>query len=268
MNFVIFEPDKRLKPYVKNLWYAEHASSGSIDVLADGLHGIIFQTSEEGIFIEQTNKKLSNTFLSGQTVAPFTIQAHGPFRMAGALLYPYITKPIFGFDLYEITNSCLDLSLMMDNEIKHLTEKLINATSAQNHIDLLSAYLVQVVEMNKLNINNKIRSAFNQIFCSHGGISLRALQENLNLTERTFERMFDQHIGISPKLFSRVCQFYSSYNQFKAGDFNKLSDIANDNGYADQSHFIRSFKKFAGYSPLEFQRLPQQPIESMPVLLK
>ncbi len=40
----------------------------------------------------------------------------------------------------------------------------------------------------------------------------------------------------------------------KAGLRLDISDIAYANGYADQSHFIRNFKKFTRLSPLEFQR--------------
>jgi AraC-like DNA-binding protein len=36
--------------------------------------------------------------------------------------------------------------------------------------------------------------------------------------------------------------------------FNNLTDIAYDNGFADQSHFIRSFKEFTQITPNDYLR--------------
>jgi AraC-like DNA-binding protein len=85
-----------------------------------------------------------------------------------------------------------------------------------------------------------------------GCVSLFKIQTDLNLSERTFERRFEQQVGLSPRLLASISQFQTSLQQLKEGKFTKLSDIAYDNGYADQSHFIRSFKKFTNLSPLQF----------------
>lgn len=268
MIFKTFAPDERLKMYVKDFWYAEGSDKGAMDVMADGFHGIIFQITENGLFIERPNKKLPTLFLYGQTVNPVTMKMSGNYRMVGASLYPYITKPIFGFNTNEITDSCLDLSLVEKQHSKLAIDQWLHATSIDSHINVLREFVIQLLERDKLNINQKIFVAINKMIASNGGLSLKKLQDTLNMTERTFERVFDQYVGISPKLFSRICQFNSSYVQFISGKYTKLSDVATDNGYADQSHFIRSFKEFAGYSPLEFQRLPYKSVENMPVLLK
>ena len=76
----------------------------------------------------------------------------------------------------------------------------------------------------------------------------------MHLSERSFERKFKSQVGISAKLFSRICRFQSSFQQFINEDFNTLTDIAFEHTYSDQSHFIRSFKEFAGLSPLQFQK--------------
>jgi AraC-like DNA-binding protein len=40
----------------------------------------------------------------------------------------------------------------------------------------------------------------------------------------------------------------------RAKEFNTLTDVAFDNGFADQSHFIRSFKEFADITPNDYLR--------------
>jgi len=83
---------------------------------------------------------------------------------------------------------------------------------------------------------------------------LPALRRILNLSLRTFERRFEQYIGISPKLFSGISQFQAALKHLQSGKFDKLSDIAYTYGYSDQSHFIRHFSRFTGLSPLRWQK--------------
>ena len=48
-------------------------------------------------------------------------------------------------------------------------------------------------------------------------------------------------------------RFQNGLNQLLYhGDFSKLSDIAYQNGYFDQMHYIRDFKRFTGRTPQEF----------------
>ena len=74
----------------------------------------------------------------------------------------------------------------------------------------------------------------------------------MHVTERTFQRMFEKNIGISLNLYRRVCQFNSAFQQLNNRHFSRLSDLAFLNGYADQSHFVRSFKEFTHLLPTEY----------------
>jgi AraC-like DNA-binding protein len=69
------------------------------------------------------------------------------------------------------------------------------------------------------------------------------------MTERTFERMFEREIGISPVLFRRISQFSKAFRQVNERTLPDLSTITYRNGYTDQSHFIRAFKEFTGFTP-------------------
>jgi len=94
---------------------------------------------------------------------------------------------------------------------------------------------------------------------------LKDLQQKLRMTERSLERRFKQAIGISPKLFGRICRFQVSLNQLRKDNYDKLSDIAYENGYADQSHFIRSFREFAGVSPFDFKKQSNELVRNFPL---
>jgi AraC-like DNA-binding protein len=98
---------------------------------------------------------------------------------------------------------------------------------------------------------------------SDGNISLKNIQKDLQLSERSFERRFKQCVGVSPKLFSRICRFQASLAQLRKNGYNKLSDIAYENEYADQSHFIRAFKEFAGFSPVQYQKKSKEVVENL-----
>jgi len=90
----------------------------------------------------------------------------------------------------------------------------------------------------------------------------------LLLSEKSFERKFKQGVGISPKLFSRICRFQAALNQLRNNHYRKLSDVAYENGYADQSHFIRAFKEFAGFSPQQYRLQSHEVVENLPELIK
>ena len=56
---------------------------------------------------------------------------------------------------------------------------------------------------------------------------------------------------MSPKHYSRVVRFQSA-TQHKAAGTRDLIEIAYDCGFNDQSHFIKDFRQFSGYTPKEY----------------
>lgn len=69
--------------------------------------------------------------------------------------------------------------------------------------------------------------------------------------QKQFERLFNELVGANPKEYARIVRFQKSLKllQHYTEDTN-LAQIAYQCGYADQSHFIREFKQFSGYTPL------------------
>jgi AraC-like DNA-binding protein len=62
-------------------------------------------------------------------------------------------------------------------------------------------------------------------------------------------------MGKSPKQFIRIVRFQEVLRRLSLGDNSYLTEYAYNNGYFDQSHFIKDFKSLSGYTPKEFVAL-------------
>lgn len=235
--------------------------------MADGCPGLIFQHADQGSFI-QNGKKLSEAFLFGQTTRYAEIKLAGSFKTVGVYFQPHALQTVFGYKPDELTDSCLDVNLMAKKHGFNLSEQLSNAATSADQLDILSAYLQAQVDKNTKQDNEAMQYALVSIIQSNGTVSLNQLQKYLQLSERSFQRNFKLYTGITPKLFSRICRFQASLKQLKDISYDKLSDIAYGHDYADQSHFIRSFKEFSGLSPNQYLKQTNELVENFAEVLK
>ncbi len=88
-------------------------------------------------------------------------------------------------------------------------------------------------------------------------ISVNELSSIACLSKKQFERLFHSFVGINPKEYTRIVRFQKALAQMQhqAGKEINQAQIAYASGYADQSHFIREFKKFCGYTPMSLLKV-------------
>ncbi len=272
MNYQQIQPPNYLREYIRYFWVLEsnciQADPKTFRTIADGCPGIVFQQSEKSAFFDQHKNQLPGIFLYGQTTQSREISTVGTFRTIGIYFYPHALKSVFKLDADELTNSCLDLNELAGKQGFSLSEQLLTLSDAVDQISVLSAYLEALVRKNSSSGDLLTPYALSQIVESNGRISLKKVQEELQISERSFERRFKQTVGIPPKLFARICRFQASLQQLRNHQYQKLSDIAFENDYADQSHFIRSFKEFAGFSPYHYQKQINEVVANFPELKK
>jgi len=250
-------PPTHLQNYIRYFWVLEsddaNILSRSFRTIAEGSPGLIFQSPDKGAMY-QFDVEMPSVFLYGQSTSYGEISFASGFSTIGICFYPDALRTVFGLDADELTNTCASLEALSGKMGSLLSEQLMDDGSNTHRIRVLSAYLSSLLDRNNKYENKSIQYLLSRIIQAKGGLSLDDLRKELQVSERSLERKFRQFIGIAPKLFCRISRFQASLNELRFNRYEKLSDIAYENEYADQSHFIRSFKEFAGCSPLQYQK--------------
>ncbi|WP_395016554.1 helix-turn-helix domain-containing protein [Dongia sp.] len=65
---------------------------------------------------------------------------------------------------------------------------------------------------------------------------------------------FSASVGLSPKRYARLARFGRVLLRLEKQPDTGLAEIAQAAGYADQAHFNRDFRDFAGISPGEYRK--------------
>lgn len=252
-----FPVPENLKAFVNDILVLENpdnASSHHLPFYADGFPGIMFGENEHGITLQPYKKLLPPFFLYGQTIEPIALEMKGSYKIIVFQIYPFATRLFLGINPKEINDACYDLAEVQDMNHRAVVQSLQDASKLEERIDLISTYITKLAKHSSTDIDKSIKMAISILLNTKGKISIAELREQLHISERTFERRFSAGIGVSPKQFARIVQFNFSLNQLKEEDYLPLTNVAFDNGFADQSHFIRTFKKYTGRTPGDFQK--------------
>lgn len=81
-------------------------------------------------------------------------------------------------------------------------------------------------------------------------LSLEDLAKEVNLSPFHFTRLFKQEVGMSPHAYVTQLRVNRAQDLILRGE--SLLGIAYELGFADQSHFSRTFLKLTGVSPVRF----------------
>ena len=243
-------PDQGIARYVKSILVYNNDHENDRTVLpffADGYPGLIYHTALNNMTLFPSGQLMKPFFIYGQTLHPIELVVKGGFKMVIFQLYPFALRSLFKLDAVSLNDDCYSL---MASE-KTTAQKLESVDSHENYISVITELLSAKIRSMTVQ-NDLIKESIQLILDSNGTISVSEITEKLNVTERSLQRLFKMEAGISPKKFSKIIQFQATLEQLSKEEYLKLSQIAYENGFADQSHFIRIFKQYTGSTPSSF----------------
>ncbi len=81
-------------------------------------------------------------------------------------------------------------------------------------------------------------------------MSIMALADQVNLSERQFTRVFSNLVGLSPKQFSRIARIQRVL--YAPDSSLMLQQLATRHGYHDAAHLTHEFQDLVGTTPLKY----------------
>jgi AraC-like DNA-binding protein len=85
------------------------------------------------------------------------------------------------------------------------------------------------------------------------GVAVNALSDAVRVSPRILRRYFDRSAGLPSKQVDRVLRFQGALGDLARRPSCSLPDVAAHNGYADQAHLTREFKRLSNVSPEWFR---------------
>lgn len=225
---MFFEPainKHKLHAFVKEIFLLENQQVGMpperLSFYADGFPGLVFLQTETPVYQLPKGKLLSSLFLYGQTIHPLELEMTGAYQMLAFQLQPYAVRVLFGVNPKELNDDCFDLSPDHSDTLHHLRQ----SSTTTERVEILAKMIAEKTEQIAFEKSSQIQMAIGIVLSRGGKISIRALAQELHLSERTLQRLFMEYIGLPPKQFTKIVQFQQAFNQISDETFDKLSEI-------------------------------------------
>ncbi len=255
MKYQTFEPNLELSAFIKCYWTLD-ASKEKIPekqrIVPDGCMEMIFHygdffkqyISEENTIIQP------KSFVFGQITKPLDIEPLGEtgifairFQFDGFM--PFATIP-----LAEMTNKAVSLEILFGNEGIELENQILTS-NPEKRIEIIEVFLLKRLKKSET-IDKIVKSCVEVIIEKQGQSPIDELSIQLKINRRTLERRFRAAIGMSPKQILKAIRIQNVLKQINQNNFDSFTEMAYENGYFDQAHFIKDFKEFTGLNPKQY----------------
>jgi len=259
LNFRILPPPAALRADVACVHIAEYtgAEPVAIHTAPKAVAGIVFQHANGQAALTQITTPSGQytpptLFLYGTGTEPSTMHYRaGAYTTIHLIFKPHALHALLGLNAATLTNAAVELT---EFATAPFPEQLLAAPTVDAQVALLTNFLLTRRDQAQTR-DPAIEASLRQIQCQIATVSVKQLHQALHLSERQFERRFQQTVGITAQSYIRIKRFNEAVRLLKAGQPTKLTDIAHALHFYDQAHFIREVKAFAGMTP---KQLAQQ----------
>lgn len=192
------------------------------------------------------------SFVVGSTLRSFLVRSIGWRHVIGASLRPEGVAPLLGVPAAVIGDRVAVLADVIGAGAGTIEDRVFSGPSGGALARLGDALMERRAAAAPP--DETARRAVSLVRRARGRKRIDALVAELNLSPRQLERHFLTHVGLSPKLFSRLVRFDRVVRDLPARGVTSWTDFALAHGYTDQAHFINEFKEFAGVSPAAYEK--------------
>jgi len=252
-----YSPHPELKNYIQCYWTLKCFDTDSLKkfylVSLDAGLDIVFNLSNPvGCGVDySTPVMIDKDFIIGSLARSLHIEPSGGISLFGVRFTPEGLYPYFSMPPADISDFCVEIEEIWELNGLGLAKLIHNTNPVPESLiqTFEDFFLNRMKKFRKHSLN--VEKAVAMIRSHKGRISVEALANSLKISIRHLERKFIKRIGIPPKQLCRIFRIKNVLIDSKISRYDSAS-LAIESGYFDQSHFIREFKYFTGYSPMTY----------------
>lgn len=211
----------------------------------------MFFHKKKRLFSQTNHKMQPQNFICGQEKGYTDICADGDVEMLVVVFQPYAAKLFFRQPLSLFQGENIAIEDLEDGELAELARKIAYTENHIHCINLIEQFLLhRLLVCSDYNIGRL--SAVIQDINLNPCLDVCKLADTACLSTRQFTRVFNEYVGTSPKEFLRIVRMQRTLFLLQQNPRYNFAQLAYSCGFSDQSHMIREFKLFTGYTPLEY----------------
>lgn len=240
----IIRPRPELRPYVRYYWVLESDTLSSTLTVPIGCPQIIFHRKEP-LYIPELECAQSRFTISGQVNFPAHVSSKGDVDMIVAVFYPHTIGMFIGTPPSAFYNQEISGYDIENKSLNRLADIISGCTDSADAINILEGWLMKRVK--RTVDTDRIEAVVRAVLMSPS-IGVNSLAEIACVCKKQLERIFRYYVGMNPKEYCCIARFQKALRMMQLGSQDYVG-IAHSAGYSDQSHFIRDFRRYSGFSP-------------------
>jgi AraC-like DNA-binding protein len=195
------------------------------------------------------------SFVGGLIDSPVVVDSDGRALCVQVDLTPLAASRFLGIPMHELAGRvAVRLDDLLEREVEWLEERLADASGWEERCRLVESFVAGRIAAAP-SARPDVSYAWRRLEETGGSLRIGDLAAELGCSRKHLLSVFREHVGVPPKAVAMLQRFNRALGLVERGVDG--AHVAYRCGYADQSHFVNEFRRFAGLPPSAFARTPQ-----------
>jgi AraC-like DNA-binding protein len=191
-------------------------------------------------------------WVAGLQTGPTYVESYGESKMVVVQFKSFGAGMFLAQPLKNFTELYVPLDDVFSREAGEVWEQLKEADAIVEMFALVENFLCRRLLQHKMR-NEKQVAALEKAARSRN-LPVQQICRQYNVSRKHLNFLFKEYIGVSPKMLSSLNRFQSILSSIVASRPEKLTHLAYELDFFDQSHFNNQFKRFTGIRPNDYIR--------------
>jgi AraC-like DNA-binding protein len=261
LGFQRIPPGPLLRSYVSTFWYFRRKAP-LLDYHEEFMHprggfGIAFNFGDK---LQLDSQPLTEpVFLDGSNTISRKMGFLGSIDLMGVSFWAGSAFPFLTVPLVELRNEVALLDVLDRASLMQLYGRLYEANDLSMRIHLLEQWLIDRLSLGKER-HPIVPASLALLRETQGRVAIPALAQNLLISQRQLERLYQSQVGMSPKQYARLLRVETARLALRQSPIESTANLAIELGFYDQAHFIHEFSEVIGMTPHRYVARSRRPM--------